>query len=67
MEENKYENIIAKYDYRQLWYERKILLKQRKTINKQLDLIDNEIDRREENWMDYLDNMEVKVIYGEYV
>lgn len=46
MEDNKYENIIAKYSYEQLCYERVILLKQLKTIQKQLSMIDDEAKRR---------------------
>lgn len=46
MEENKYENIIAKYTEQQLVYERVILLKQFNTIKKQLSLLDEEYKRR---------------------
>lgn len=46
MEENKYENIIAKYSEKQLVYERVILLKQFNTIKKQLALLDEEYKRR---------------------
>jgi hypothetical protein len=48
-EENKYENVISKYTFEQLCYERCILLKQQKTTHKQLDLIDAEIKRRMED------------------
>ena len=41
MEENKYENIIARYTEQQLVYERVILLKQFNTIKKQLALLDD--------------------------
>ena len=46
MEENKYENIIARYTDQQLVYERVILLKQFNTIKKQLALLDEEYKRR---------------------
>lgn len=46
MEENKYENIIARYTEQQLVYERVILLKQFNTIKKQLALLDEEYKRR---------------------
>lgn len=46
MEENKYENIIARYTEKQLVYERVILLKQFNTIKKQLSLLDEEYKRR---------------------
>lgn len=46
MEENKYENIIARYTEQQLVYERVILLKQFNTIKKQLSLLDEEYKRR---------------------
>lgn len=46
MEENKYENIIARYTEKQLVYERVILLKQFNTIKKQLALLDEEYKRR---------------------
>ena len=46
MEENKYENIIARYTEQQLVYERVILLKQFNTIKKQLVLLDEEYKRR---------------------
>ena len=49
MEENKYENVIAKYSCEQLCYERTILLKQLKTTQKQLALVDDEMKRRLEN------------------
>ena len=46
MEENKYENIIARYTEQQVVYERVILLKQFNTIKKQLALLDEEYKRR---------------------
>ena len=46
MDENKYENVIHKYDEQQLVYERVILLKQFNTIKKQLALLDEEFKRR---------------------
>lgn len=46
MEDNKYENVIAKYTAQQLIYERTILLKQYNTIKKQLALLDEEYKRR---------------------
>lgn len=46
MEDNKYENIIARYTEQQLVYERAILLKQFNTIKKQLALLDEEYRRR---------------------
>ena len=49
MEDNKYENIITKYTFEQLCYERTILLKQLKTTQKQLSLLDDEMKRRLEN------------------
>lgn len=45
----EYEKIISKYDYRQLVFERSILLKQYKTLQKQLSLLDEEFKRRLEN------------------
>lgn len=49
MEENKYENIIAKYTDTQLLYERQIKLEQYKVIKAQLALIDDEAKRRLRN------------------
>ena len=49
MEENKYENIIAKYTYEQLCCERPILLSKYFTIKKQLDLLDKEMEKRLRN------------------
>lgn len=49
MEDNKYENIIARYTEQQLVYERVILLKQFNTIKKQLALLDEEYKRRLED------------------
>lgn len=49
LEENKYENIIAKFNDNQLVCERAILLKQFNTIKKQLALLDEECKRRLEN------------------
>lgn len=49
MEDNKYENVIAKYTSDQLIYERTILLKQYNVIKKQLALLDEEYKRRLEN------------------
>ena len=49
MDENKYENIIHKYDEKQLVYERVILLKQFNTTTKQLALLDEEFKRRLED------------------
>ena len=49
MEENKYENIIARYTEKQLVYERVILLKQFNTIKKQLALLDEEYKSRLED------------------
>lgn len=49
MEDNKYENIIARYTEQQLVYERAILLKQFNTIKKQLALLDEEFKRRLED------------------
>ena len=46
MDENKYENIIAKYTEEQLVFERVILLNQYSTIKKQLALLDDEYKRR---------------------
>ena len=46
MEENKYENIIAKYTDTQLLYERQIKLEQYKTIKAELSLIDEEAKKR---------------------
>ena len=45
----EYEVIISKYDYKQLVFERCILLKQYKTIQKQLAILDDEFKRRLEN------------------
>lgn len=49
MEDNKYENILAKYTDQQLVYERVILLKQYNTTRKQLAMLDNEMKRRLED------------------
>lgn len=49
LEENKYQNIIAKYTDKQLVYERAILLKQYNTNKKQLALLDEECKRRLED------------------
>lgn len=49
MEENKYENIIAKYSCEQLCYERTILLEQYSTTKKQLALLDEEMKKRLRN------------------
>lgn len=49
VEDNKYENIIARYTEQQLVYERAILLKQFNTIKKQLALLDEEFKRRLED------------------
>ena len=49
MENNKYENIIARYTEQQLVYERVILLKQFNTTKKQLALLDEEFKRRLED------------------
>lgn len=45
----EYENIISKYDYKQLVFERIILLKQYRTLQKQLAILDDEFKRRLEN------------------
>lgn len=45
----EYELIIANYDFKQLVFERIILLKQYKTIQKQLAILDEEYKRRLEN------------------
>ena len=49
MEENKYENVIAKYTFEQLCYERPILLTQYFNVKKQLDLLDKELEKRLRN------------------
>lgn len=49
LDDNKYENIIAKYTDTQLVYERAILLKQYSTNKKQLALLDEECKRRLED------------------
>lgn len=49
MEEQKYENIVAKYSFEQLAYERVILLKKYNTIRKQLSIVDDEMKNRLEN------------------
>ena len=45
----EYELIISKYNYKQLVFERCILLKQLKVIQKQLAMLDEEFKRRLEN------------------
>ena len=45
----EYEKIVAGYDYKQLVFERTILLKQYKTIQKQLAILDEEYKRRLNN------------------
>ena len=45
-EENKYENIIKKYDYKQLVFEASIVNKKYKTIYAQKKAIEDEMDRR---------------------
>lgn len=68
MEENKYEEIIARYSFEQLVYEQAILDKEDTILYNKRKALKNEFKKRlEENWMDYLDLMEVKIIYGEYV
>ena len=49
MEENRYENIIAKYTSEQLIYERAIKLKEQDTLRAQLKMLDEEFKRRLNN------------------
>lgn len=46
MEENKYENIIAKYTPEQLIYERVIKLREQEVIRAQLKILDEEYKKR---------------------
>ena len=49
MEDSKYENIISKYTYQQLVYERVIQLRQMKVHQKNLVILDEEFNRRLSN------------------
>lgn len=42
----EYEKIISQYNYKQLVFERIILIKQYQTLKKQLSLLDEEYKRR---------------------
>ena len=66
MEENKYEEIIARYSFEQLVYEQAILDKEDTILYNKKKALKNEFKKRlEEKWMDYLDLMDEKLT-GDY-